>query len=497
MVKIGDISIQNPWWKYGVDFDRYDPDFTKFTGPIFFDRVEIPLNTGNIYIIRGSRRVGKTLYLKHIIKKLINEGVDPRRVLYLSLDYFTSRRELRSAINYFVNTNRDARELYIFLDEVTTIRDWELELKYLSDIGVIRKAVVVATGSSGVSLRRRVDLLPGRGVEGNEYYMKPLSFREFVQSTVDYIGSIVEEREFRDALDIVKKIMLREDVYVELDWDIQKIYDVANVLAPYIHELEYLFNIYLVTGGFPQSINSFFNRFEERRIDPILVEVFVRNVVGDISKLGKQEIYAKRILKEILSRYGTRYSIRDLASAAELNHITVNEYLEILAESFILTILYSYDLDMGKIKYKGDKKIYLQDPFIYYSISSYITGRDINEVIEDMIGDEANLGRIIEGIVCTHLASYMEKPLLKVIHTFLWFYYNRGREVDFIIKTDRGFTSIEVKYRRNVDYRDIHKHPKINKHIILSKEDIDLKEDTLIITTPIFLLLLRKNRYIL
>ncbi len=498
MVKIGEITNQNPWWKHGIHFDNYDPDLTKLKGSILFERKEIPLELGNIYVIRGSRRVGKTVYIKNLIRRLVNKGTNPRRILYLSLDFFTSRRELRSAINYFLDSNRGVKELYIFLDEITSIPEWELELKYLADVGVTQRAVIVATGSSGVALGKRIDLLPGRGIEGNEYYMKPLTFREFVSNSTLHILDHIEDEELYSALRIIGDMLNIQDIHVDLAWSIEQIFEAVNNIAPYIREIDFLFNIYLVTGGFPQAINSYLEKFDERRVNPSLAEVFMRNVIGDISKLGKQEVYARRILREVLSRYGTRYSIRSLASAVELNHRTVYEYLETLVESFILTILYSYDPNMDKVRYKGDKKIYFQDPFIYYSIASYLTGIDVNQVIDNTLADEDMLSRLIEGVVCMHIASNMERPLMKGVDTFLWYYYNhRGKEIDFLTKTDEGLTSIEVKYRRKVNPRDAYRHPKIDKYILLSKEDIELWDDTLVIPIPLFLLLLKKNRYVL
>jgi len=90
MVKIAEIVDQNPWWKHGADFTQYDHTFRKIS-PIYFKRKEIELKKGNVYIIRGPRQVGKTTYLKHTVKNLLDRGINPRHVLYLSLDFFTSR----------------------------------------------------------------------------------------------------------------------------------------------------------------------------------------------------------------------------------------------------------------------------------------------------------------------------------------------------------------------------------------------------------------------
>lgn len=204
MVKIAEIVDQNLWWKHHKEFEKYDRHLAEIK-PIFFKRKELGLKKGNIYILRGCRQVGKTTYLKNIIKKLIEKGVSPTDILYLSLDFFTSRRELRNAVNYFLDLNHTKEKIYIFLDEITSLDDWNLELKYLSDQGVTKRSVIFATGSSAIKLKEKAELLPGRGLEGNEYYIKPLSFREFVLQCIDHIPKTTEE--FYNSLYKLKSVL--------------------------------------------------------------------------------------------------------------------------------------------------------------------------------------------------------------------------------------------------------------------------------------------------
>ena len=160
MVKISEITAQNPWWSQGIEFARYDKSLGE-AKPIFFERKPIETKNENIYILRGPRQVGKTTYIKDLVRKLIENGAAPRNILYLSLDFFTSRRELRNAINYFLESRIDAARIYLLLDEITSIEDWNLELKYLSDQGALKRGIVFATGSSAVKLKEKGELLPG------------------------------------------------------------------------------------------------------------------------------------------------------------------------------------------------------------------------------------------------------------------------------------------------------------------------------------------------
>lgn len=498
MVKISEIINQNPWWKYGKDFERYDRHLSVAKQKlIFFKRKDLETTTANIYILRGCRQIGKTTYLKEWITKLINKGFDPKRILYLSLDFFTSRKEMRNAINYFLDINREAENVFMFLDEITTIKDWNLELKYLWNSGITKKVNMVATGSSGVALRKKGELLPGRGLEGNEYYLKPFSFREFILQTLDHIRGHVETREFHEALGNLKEALGKVSMNIGLNT--YEMHKLINAIIPFKKELEYLFKIYLVTGGFPGVVNEYLRKkFAKKKefIDFTLAETFVRNILGDVIKQGRQETYARQLLKEIIDKYGTKYSFSKLARDVDTTHVTAIDYLELLEESFVLTVLHAYDFNKKDIKFKGAKKVYFQDPFVFYALKSFLSGMDVNDVIAEALEDEESLSKIIEGIVSAHLAMTQETPIMKEPRTFLWFYYDaRDRELGNVIRMNKSYAAIETKYRSEVSPKDVLKIPQIKNYIILSKEDFGLQKNTLIAPVETFLSLLDRSNY--
>ena len=302
MVKISEIVNQNPWWKHGEKFAIFDKNLKEAKEkPIFFERKRIDPNKGNIYVLRGPRQVGKTTYIKDLISKLISKGIDPHHILYLSSDFFISRRELRNAIAYFLNKNIDVIDLYIFIDEITSIKDWNLELKYVSDSGILEKARILATGSCSSALKRKGELLPGRGLEGNEYHMKPLSFRDFVLQTTDHVISTIGDAEFRDSL--IKLWSILKKTSCSLEAGLGQLFKALHHIAPFKRELDYLFNLYLRYGGYPFVVNDYLLKklqSEQRQssfsINPKLSEALMRDIIGDITKLGKQETFVRQIL---------------------------------------------------------------------------------------------------------------------------------------------------------------------------------------------------------
>jgi len=499
MVKISEIVNQNPWWKHGKEFVIFDKNLKEAKEkPIFFKKKRIDLKKGNIYVLRGPRQIGKTTYIKDSISKLIMEGIDPNHILYISSDFFISRKELRNAVAYFMNKNIGATDLYMFIDEITSINDWNLELKYMSDSGVLEKAGILATGSCSSALRRKGELLPGRGLEGNEYYMKPLSFRDFVLQTTDHVISTIEEAEFRNSL---KKLLpILEKTSCSLETGLSQLFKALHQIAPFKRELDYLFHLYIRYGGYPFVVNDYlFKKLQSDQrqasfsINPKLSEALMRDIIGDITKLGKQETLVRQILREISEKYGSRYSFSKLASDIETTHVTTIDYLETLEESFIVTILYALDFNKKDIKFKGEKKIFFQDPFIFHSVKSFLTGRDVNEIIEETLQSEELVSKLVEGIVSSHLIANQEIPLMREPKTFLCFYYDtRGKEVDNILRINDKYIAIEVKYQNEISSGDIWRIPQVKESAILTKDYLRTESNVALAPVDMALAVLEK-----
>ena len=491
MVKTNEINDQNPWWRSGQAFARYDRHLSHAT-PIFFQRRQVAIENGSIHILRGPRQVGKTTYLKDLVTKLMGNDIPARDILYLSLDFFVSRRELRNAISYFLESRRDSDRIFLLLDEITSVEDWNLELKYLADRGILRTGVVLATGSNAVKHKEKGELLPGRGIEGNEYYIKPLSFREFVLQTAEFLSLHIPQDELRITLQSLKTEL--SSLTLDLDSGLDEIASLIEKVLPFSNELSFLFHLYLITGGLPGVINHYFsNRYlkHEETILSSVSEIFVRDVLGDMNRLNKQATVTRQLLSGIIDRYGARYSFSKLSRAIEKSHATVIDYLQFMEDSFIAYVLYAYDFNRKAIKAKGDKKVFFFDPFIFHAVKSYLTGREPWDVITSSLEHEGLMGSLVEGVVLSHLRMYGEIPLMKDCSTFLWYYYNRqGRELDAIMRETEGFLGIEVKYQRSTDKRSMLRIDPVKKSFLLSKMDFSRGEGSLVVPGDIFLSLL-------
>lgn len=471
MIKTAAVTRQNPWWKGREIFKKYDKDLQEYKKKkIKYNRKSIDLKLGNIYLVRGPRQSGKTVWIKKAINTLLTKK-DPRRIFYLSCDSLLSgsRRELRGAINFFLDQSRDLDELYLFLDEITYAEGWQYELKNLADQGELSRMCIVLTGSSPVTLRDKIELLPGRGAEGNEYFLKPLSFREFVLQTagsernLEYLG--IEDGDLKASLYKLGETL--DETRLDLDKISEK---PLRRLLPFLTELQFLFDIYLKTGGFPAAINNYVEHKlkSEERIDPNLYERFIRVTRGDL----KREDICKRLFSNIKGSLGQRTSFSSLGE--DLSYQTISRYVEEFRKALLIQILYSYDLKKEKQRPKANKKLYFTDPFIFHSINVWLQGVDGYRLSQEFLRDREKKSRLVEGVLASHLARTKEIPYIREQPTFLWFFYDQKGEINAVYRKNNGkYMGLECKYSHMVSSSEIYQIPAVDDFLVLTLDEFN------------------------
>src|ERR1051326_3288586 len=79
----------NPWWSdaQAIQRDRHLRALASspFQRPILL-LDQLQLDAPIVYTLRGARQVGKTTTVKLLIRKLLDQGVAPTRILYYTLD---------------------------------------------------------------------------------------------------------------------------------------------------------------------------------------------------------------------------------------------------------------------------------------------------------------------------------------------------------------------------------------------------------------------------
>ncbi len=149
-------------------------------------------------VLRGPRRVGKTVLLRQLMEALLAEGVAPDRILYVPFDEIRSLAGLQDPIlaitrwfeSYrlgatFNESARAGRVAYLLFDEVQNLSAWAPQIKQLVDNHEVR---VLVTGSSSLRIEAGRDSLAGRvtTVDLGPLLLREIAELRFGNSAVPY-----------------------------------------------------------------------------------------------------------------------------------------------------------------------------------------------------------------------------------------------------------------------------------------------------------------------
>lgn len=339
-----EILAWNPWW---VDpaMIRRDPHLLELEGsPIRWDPPLLegfPMHTGDAHTLRGPRQAGKTTLVKRFVRTLLEDG--ERRVFYFSFDLHRTPDSLYDAIRRAKRLHPDPDgPWYLFLDEVTSIPEWQRGVKIAWDQGLTRDDFMLLTGSSAHDLKAGAEQLPGRRGGGSDFLQLPMSFRDFCLQ-VEGIPLPEETLEVEALLKPEGRTLAR------------RIYLLAE-------PLERAFGRYAAVGGFPAAIRDFV-RDPSGGATTGTIRMLWSAVAGDIARSGRNQIAAVKLLEEVGIALGNPLKWDGTAKAMGMaaGH-TARDYTEFLSEAFSLLTVYFWDLAGGAFQPGRQRKVYYVDP---------------------------------------------------------------------------------------------------------------------------------------
>jgi hypothetical protein len=305
----------------------------------YLEKLKSLVKTGEIIVIKGVRRAGKstltTRFIKEIVKRkedsLIVNFEDPRfRDLNLDL--------LNKIYEVYLEEVQPREKHFVVLDEVQVIEKWEKFARYLSEA---KKVQVLITGSSSKLLSEEYStLLAGRHVDIEIF---PLSFKEFL---------IFKNVFIKNKIDLVKQE-----------------FKIKNLLKEYLN-----------FGGFPKVV--LVDEKEKRSIlESYFRDILIKDVQRrfNIREVEKLEILAKYYLTNI----STLQSYNKVKNFVKLSLDTVerfSKYFEIARLIFFLP-KFSFSL---KEQVLNPKKVYSIDLGLR-NLISFKFSEDIGRLIENLV----------------------------------------------------------------------------------------------------------------
>ncbi len=409
------LLAKNPWWK-GKEHFREDEDYIRWEEKkvrwVPKEVEEICMEPFSLHFVLGPRQVGKTTLIKLIIKSLL-EKCRAEQIFYFRCDELKDYKELDELLTAYF-TLREEFEIdssYIFLDEITFAEEWFRTIKSWIDEGKFKNDVLVISGSTSFEIQKQAEYFPGRRGKGKDFLILPLSFREFIK----IMNPKIHQK--------LPKISSFEDIMVK-----------ASKSFLFFDELNSLLKLYFKIGGFPLSINSY---EQNKKIEEPVKQTYLNWIKSDIAKANRNINSGREILKATINKIPTPISWEKIAKETSIKSPkTVNAYLHMFEEMFLISISYYLDLNNLTIEFGKNKKIHLMDPLFYELFEEWC-------LIE--IKDKDN--KKAEDILASHLLKFGKSSKLFSDAVFYW---KNGFEVDSIIRTKNKAIGFEAKWSKDI-----------------------------------------------
>jgi len=283
------------------------------------------LESREIIVITGMRRVGKTTLLQMIYDQIASDNkvfLDIENILEQKVFEEVDYNNIWANLQAYGITNKE--KAYIFLDEIQAMPQIVKAIKYLYDH---YDAKFFLTGSSNFYLKNLFpESLAGRKIV---FEMFPLTFEEFLL--------------FRGAE--------KEGQITFKDKARQK-----NRIA--YEKTRKLFEEYLAFGGFPQVVLA----SDESQKKLYLKDIFTSYFEMDVRRMAdfRQMSAFRDMLLLLIQRVGSKLEISKLSSEIGISRETVYSYLSFLEGSYFIFRIPPFSRNVDR-EVSGTRKVYFCD----------------------------------------------------------------------------------------------------------------------------------------
>jgi predicted AAA+ superfamily ATPase len=402
--------------------------------------------------------------LKQTIVRLIQAGVDPRRICFFAADELSTFTDL---ITFFQTARQLIPDLadaprYFLIDEITAIPNWQQGAKWVRDNTAVADDCIVVTGSSAGDIAAGTTHLAGRrGPDvGLDRLLLPMSFPEFVRCAgfgLDPPPPLPLQAFYTDE----GRAACREAIFS------------IDILAD-------AFEHYLLIGGYPQAVTEF------RRTAQVS-DGFARDLwdvaQADLRALGvSRPELAIRLLERIIVGMTSPLSMRSLAESLEVTHVTISSWLNALADAY--TVLFLFQEHAGLPDLRKQRKLYPLDPFLAQLPSRLSMGAyepDQTRLAEAALA--AAIFRSVEGDVVDRFGQPGR----------VYFYRSgKGAEVDFVVPA--GPYAAEAKYIDRASVGEARAMvANFGGGLLLTRSAIDIQPGVTILPAAIFAWLIEER----
>ncbi len=324
---------------------------------IFYPLVK-DLSIQRALILMGPRRVGKTVMLYHSIQRLIDEGVSPQNIIYVSVETPIYNGILLEQLFHLAKQvlgKEDSREqFYVFFDEIQYLKDWEIDLKSLVD--TYHDVKFVASGSAAAALKKSSNE-SGAG-RFTDFNLPPLLFFEYIHL-----------KEYDHLMRQAKMEWngIESDIYSTIDIDL----------------LNELFFDYINYGGYPEV--AFSSRIQADPGQFVRHDIVDKVLLRDLPSLyGISDVQELNSLFTMIAYHsGMEFSYEGLSKESGVKKETIRKYIQYLEAAFLIKVITRTDDTAKRFQRQTTFKIYLTNPSLRCALFEPVKMIDGN--VGDMI----------------------------------------------------------------------------------------------------------------
>lgn len=340
-----------------------------------FDEIKNYLGTNNIIVLHGARQVGKTHILYYLQKYLDDLH---KQTFYIDLEDSRMLEVINNGIDSFlsyINESGVKNGATIFIDEIQYLDNPSSFLKLMIDHHTEYQLVV--SGSSSFDIKSKFsNSLVGRTVE---FEIFPLSFSEFLR--------------FKE------------------------------IKTGMISQLVDLYGEYIAFGGYPKVVTENEVSRKEKYLLQV-IDTYIRRDISDLANIKDTKKF-NDLLKVLASQSGQLLKVSELSNITGLAMQTINIYLEILEETYIIKLVSPFS-NSPKVEIGKTPKIFFYDTGILQMIWMKKLQRE-------------KVGNVFETSVFSELVKKYGRKNIN-------YWRNKNmNEIDFILNIRDVVVPIEVK----------------------------------------------------
>ncbi len=424
----------NPWWTDAATAFERVPDFRRDVFDVLYADVK---SLPQMVSVTGPRRVGKSTLLLQCIKQLIADSSDgpaqALRIVYFSmqdpgleLPGFNQDKFFNDLVAAAVEASKQG-VTYLFLDEIQRFPRWELYLKKYYDLRTPVRIIVSGSASTPIFKKSRESLL-GRI---KDFHVLPFSFREWwrcpatghlsptgkpadsIGTTLGKFGRSVQSSEPQSLVTLLSK---------------------TREFDKYLNEVE----TFLFEGGFPEvwALPTLLQKQDYLYQNQVERVIFEDLLIA--AEFRKPEML-RRFYLGLLKDPGRETNLSQLSQVIDLARTTIETYFPLLEATDLVWRLHKHTSTKASPK-AGNFKTYLVDLAVRNAVMKLSQ--------EQMVADPTLMGAYAENVVATHLRRW---PGL----VELGYWRRNNEELDFIVDLGHSMIGIEVKYRNQLQDKDV------------------------------------------